>query len=53
MTPFEDPFAVLARELEACPLREAAPVRGRRKRVKTKKSWSLRSDSVHCLKSQY
>jgi 2',3'-cyclic-nucleotide 2'-phosphodiesterase len=24
MTPFDDPFAVLARELEACPLREAA-----------------------------
>ena len=24
MTPFDDPFAVIARELEACPLREAA-----------------------------
>jgi hypothetical protein len=24
MTPFDDPFAILARELEACPLREAA-----------------------------
>ena len=24
MTPFDDPFAVISRELEACPLREAA-----------------------------